>query len=210
MCDAGGEARDQRMTGIEQAGPAPSPAPRAARPRPSSVAPGPADRGFDQGRISDSSIMRKQATRRFLIVTGLLICTLALVPLLLSLFFEAGYFGARWGVCVGGCGVGLHHAPYPAWFPRGWVVIPAESCFSWLPYRGRNASNGLLVLMPLWPWVIAAATGVVVVWRCYGRILPGHCEACGYNLTGNESGVCPECGVGLRRSRKPANSRVFR
>ena len=23
---------------------------------------------------------------------------------------------------------------------------------------------------------------------------PGHCKMCGYNLTGNESGVCPECG----------------
>ena len=23
---------------------------------------------------------------------------------------------------------------------------------------------------------------------------PGHCQQCDYNLTGNESGVCPECG----------------
>ena len=23
---------------------------------------------------------------------------------------------------------------------------------------------------------------------------PGHCQKCGYNLTGNVSGVCPECG----------------
>jgi len=22
----------------------------------------------------------------------------------------------------------------------------------------------------------------------------GHCQTCGYNLTGNVSGVCPECG----------------
>jgi rubrerythrin len=22
----------------------------------------------------------------------------------------------------------------------------------------------------------------------------GHCQKCGYNLTGNVSGVCPECG----------------
>ena len=25
----------------------------------------------------------------------------------------------------------------------------------------------------------------------------GHCRKCGYNLTGNVSGVCPECGVGI-------------
>ena len=24
---------------------------------------------------------------------------------------------------------------------------------------------------------------------------PGHCQKCGYNLTGNVSGVCPECGT---------------
>jgi len=26
------------------------------------------------------------------------------------------------------------------------------------------------------------------------RFPPGHCPSCGYNLTGNQSGVCPECG----------------
>ncbi len=24
---------------------------------------------------------------------------------------------------------------------------------------------------------------------------PGHCQRCGYNLTGNTSGTCPECGA---------------
>ncbi len=24
---------------------------------------------------------------------------------------------------------------------------------------------------------------------------PGHCKNCGYNLTGNVSGICPECGT---------------
>jgi len=24
---------------------------------------------------------------------------------------------------------------------------------------------------------------------------PGHCRVCGYNLTGNESGICSECGA---------------
>jgi len=27
------------------------------------------------------------------------------------------------------------------------------------------------------------------------RIPPGHCQRCSYNLTGNTSGVCPECGT---------------
>lgn len=30
------------------------------------------------------------------------------------------------------------------------------------------------------------------------RSLGGQCKACGYNLTGNVTGVCPECGAGFR------------
>ena len=31
-------------------------------------------------------------------------------------------------------------------------------------------------------------------WRDLRSIPTGHCQACGYNLTGNVSGRCPECG----------------
>lgn len=34
--------------------------------------------------------------------------------------------------------------------------------------------------------------GIVTVW-CWGQ--PEECHKCGYNLTGNTSGVCPECGT---------------
>ena len=30
--------------------------------------------------------------------------------------------------------------------------------------------------------------------RCLWRLVPGLCDHCGYNLTGNLSGRCPECG----------------
>ncbi len=35
--------------------------------------------------------------------------------------------------------------------------------------------------------------------RRYRRRKRGLCVRCGYNLTGNESGVCPECGAEVRR-----------
>ena len=28
---------------------------------------------------------------------------------------------------------------------------------------------------------------------------PGHCQKCGYNLIGNVSGVCPECGTKIEQ-----------
>ena len=67
----------------------------------------------------------------------------------------------------------------------------------------------------LWPLFMAATSlggipaGVVVlfavpaclwylldrpVWLRRRRLRRGHCEHCGYDLTGNVSGVCPECG----------------
>ena len=33
-------------------------------------------------------------------------------------------------------------------------------------------------------------------WLDLRRIPPGHCPHCGYDLTGNVSGKCPECGAG--------------
>ncbi len=44
------------------------------------------------------------------------------------------------------------------------------------------------------------AEGVVTVWY-WGR--PEECPACKYDLRGNESGVCPECGKELYAREGP-------
>jgi len=48
-----------------------------------------------------------------------------------------------------------------------------------------------LILWPLWP--------VAIVWAYTEKNPPPkgdsmNCQSCGYNLTGNVSGICPECG----------------
>jgi len=45
-------------------------------------------------------------------------------------------------------------------------------------------------------WMILAATGIpaYLLWRSDRRRPLGQCAKCGYDLTGNASGVCPECG----------------
>lgn len=52
-----------------------------------------------------------------------------------------------------------------------------------------------LIVLPLWiPWATVALLGFWSGYHIRKTQLPGHCRFCGYNLRGNVSGVCPECG----------------
>ena len=47
-----------------------------------------------------------------------------------------------------------------------------------------------------WGYIAGRITGVVIARRKgIVKIVKGFCSVCGYNLTGNASGVCPECGT---------------
>ena len=46
----------------------------------------------------------------------------------------------------------------------------------------------------------------VVLYAIRRRPVPGGCTICGYNLTGNTSGVCPECGTRIARQRATTRS----
>ncbi len=62
----------------------------------------------------------------------------------------------------------------------------------WLPSFHRIANSSTFV-MPIWLLTLAVAIPSFLIWRRARKLLPDHC-LCGYNLTGNVSGKCPECG----------------
>lgn len=66
-----------------------------------------------------------------------------------------------------------------------------------------GASRIRIITLP--PWLVLMifalfASYVVLRWvirRCRTTNLPSSCIQCGYDLTGNASGVCPECGTAV-------------
>ena len=92
--------------------------------------------------------------------------------------------------------------PSPGWGPL------TKYEFAGFRYSDRTGwlrvftTRSIDVELPLWmPFVLFAAYPTVALirgplrhWRWQRK---GSCLSCGYNLTGNTSGVCPECGTGL-------------
>ncbi len=68
--------------------------------------------------------------------------------------------------------------------------------FLWPRAKRTHAlpAKGTGVLLPLWTSFLMLAVPTAWLWYRDRRPPRGHCQHCGYNLTGNESGTCPECG----------------
>jgi 4-amino-4-deoxy-L-arabinose transferase-like glycosyltransferase len=54
------------------------------------------------------------------------------------------------------------------------------------------------LVIPLWfMFLLAFPAAASLWWLDRHRVRPGHCWKCGYDLTGNVSGQCPECGTAV-------------
>ena len=96
----------------------------------------------------------------------------------------------HWNACA------VYHTPSPTeWFrhPDGRVLPPTTQPRPTV-FLGHAINFPIYVL-----FLMVAVPTVLLYLRGRRRIPPGHCTACGYNLTGNVSGVCPECGQQIQR-----------
>lgn len=66
----------------------------------------------------------------------------------------------------------------------------------WKPSYNHPAPSFLRIVLPLWiPFLLVTIPAGFIGWVDRRRI-PSHCcQKCGYDLTGNMSGICPECGT---------------
>jgi len=71
--------------------------------------------------------------------------------------------------------------------------IPDDLKRRTLPHFYKTATLRFLDI-PLWPLVAPIVAWSIVLWqRSHRRQSQEFCPTCGYNLTGNLSGICPEC-----------------
>ena len=98
-----------------------------------------------------------------------------------SNYISSSAWFVNWGDCMGWL---AERIPFGVGLPR------AHS-------KGRGAFE---VVIPLWvPFLIAAVPTCMLWYRDRRRAPLGECKRCGYNLLGNVSGICPECGTPVQQ-----------
>ncbi|MGE3182606.1 MAG: hypothetical protein AB7N71_13320, partial [Phycisphaerae bacterium] len=71
----------------------------------------------------------------------------------------------------------------------GWTASPLHDYFA------LNVGYVSIRIVPGWLAVLIFATPTALLfWFDRRHVKPGHCAKCGYDLRGNESGICSECG----------------
>jgi predicted RNA-binding Zn-ribbon protein involved in translation (DUF1610 family) len=90
---------------------------------------------------------------------------------------------------------------YTPGISKGTTSLPS----SILPSIQVNA-QGTKIDTPLWLWtVVFGIPAIVLLVSCVKSRRNDHdCTLCGYNLTGNTSGRCPECGTEISEKQKAA------
>ena len=98
-------------------------------------------------------------------------------------------------------------AQWPSQLPL-WISIKSDTTG---PARGVDGAIGWYtiwrVVVPLWiPFAVVLVPTAFLWWRDRRRIPLGHCQHCGYDLTGNVSGRCPECGRAIGTDGEARNA----
>ena len=98
-----------------------------------------------------------------------------------------------------------HTEPLLERLPPTIYVGPRDGRSGTLSYHGMprviRSPLGWRIIVPLWTLMLLVAVVSCIIWRMVPRrAVPGHCRKCGYDLTGNVSGKCPECGTEISSS----------
>jgi hypothetical protein len=154
-------------------------------------------------RGEDMKRLPRKLTIAWLLVTAFLVVSI----------WGVGWYGETWVAELDNGNVNVEWSVDPFWiFGRGFVHGTHDTEFRLLPRFERHhydkaalssppfgflgaGDDRRVVLVPLWlSWLFLTGITGWIIWKNRCRLL-GHCRHCGYSLTGNTSGVCPECGT---------------
>ena len=129
-------------------------------------------------------------TRRIAKWTGVVACAVIAVAWVVSLWAPFEYITSDTHVGLRrGC---LFVARIDLEIGNGFRPLSRLRPF-WIP-EWVFARSDWIIFVPLWIPLVLIALPTFILWLRDRRHPRGHCQRCGYNLTGNVSGRCPECG----------------
>jgi len=131
--------------------------------------------------------------------TCLALLLVSVVALLLSLVWQVTLYRSGWAAGWGyGCISVQSTNPTMGTPQDDWRFATRRSgqplVRAWWVKIPRPRPGVWAVVVPLWIPMVVLGIATFLVWRRYRRLPVGHCQGCGYDLTSNVSGVCPECG----------------
>lgn len=145
--------------------------------------------------MRNDNSMKKRTSWRYLKWIGLSALLSLMAIWTISLYWSLYYSGIGWGCAI--LEAGQFRAYKGGTSGAGWIFAkndPAPALHWWWPSWRYGSSTSMELAFPVWTAMLMAGLLTLIAWRHSRRIGPGYCKDCSYDLTGNTSGVCPECG----------------
>jgi len=145
--------------------------------------------------------MRERIRKRRIAFAAWALSLLALTFAVGTFWFPFGYLTPNRQVFVQNAKVAVLDYPLGAeihygWDFLEWDAMPSTLSEAWSDFLGQSDLPSKQLLIPLgWPSMLAMLVTTLLFWHPLRIAKPGYCLRCGYNLSGNASGRCPECGA---------------
>ena len=149
--------------------------------------------------------------RRKLVRVGLVLSALTLTVYLASRLWEFGFAGDVIRIdCSDGwlCLAAVNETASQGrlqqlgWHSTGWYWTDNTSVniffYRLLPFVHRRPNSFDSIEIPVLWMFLTVLIPSWIAWHSIRRVPPGHCSECRYDLTGNVSGICPECGTAIK------------
>ena len=159
--------------------------------------------------------MKMPVRRKRVKVFMLLLCIMMLAVWVFSVLFASAYVPPSGQQSVflayGQIGFGNSPSMKPGWACAATFshlkVVSAQ--MPWIEFARQwlgFSLPGTETRIPVWLLVVAVGIPTGILWWRDRRPKDGLCTACGYDLTGNVSGACPECGTAVESLASPVDA----